>query len=27
VVDCTNGRPVIIREGPISLEQILNALA
>ena len=27
VVDCSQGRPVILREGPISLEQILNALA
>jgi L-threonylcarbamoyladenylate synthase len=27
VVDCSNKSPVIIREGPISLEQILNALA
>jgi len=26
VVDCSQGRPTIIREGPISLEQILNAL-
>ncbi len=26
VVDCAQGQPVIIREGPISLEQILNAL-
>ena len=27
VVDCSEMSPVIIREGPISLEQILNALA
>ena len=27
VVDCTLGRPTILREGPITLEQILNALA
>ena len=27
VVDCTQDQPVIVREGPISLEQILNALA
>jgi L-threonylcarbamoyladenylate synthase len=27
VVDCSQGRPVILREGPISFEQILNALA
>ncbi len=27
VVDCSQGQPVILREGPISLEQILNALA
>ena len=27
VVDCTQGRPIILREGPITLEQILNALA
>ncbi len=27
VVDCTGNKPVILREGPISLEQILNALA
>jgi tRNA threonylcarbamoyl adenosine modification protein (Sua5/YciO/YrdC/YwlC family) len=27
VVDCSHGEPVILREGPISLEQILNALA
>jgi L-threonylcarbamoyladenylate synthase len=27
VVDCSKRQPVIIREGPISLEQILNALA
>ncbi len=27
VVDCSQGHPIIIREGPISLEQILNALA
>ena len=27
VVDCSQKSPVIIREGPISLEQILNALA
>jgi len=27
VVDCSQTPPVIIREGPISLEQILNALA
>jgi tRNA A37 threonylcarbamoyladenosine synthetase subunit TsaC/SUA5/YrdC len=27
VVECSTGRPVILREGPISLEQILNALA
>ena len=27
VVDCSQNPPVIIREGPISLEQILNALA
>lgn len=27
LVDCSQGRPVILREGPISLEQILNALA
>jgi L-threonylcarbamoyladenylate synthase len=26
VVDCSDGHPIIIREGPISLEQILNAL-
>ena len=26
VVDCTLGRPSILREGPITLEQILNAL-
>ncbi|MCX6081107.1 MAG: L-threonylcarbamoyladenylate synthase [Chloroflexi bacterium] len=27
VVDCSQGHPVILREGPISLKQILNALA
>lgn len=27
VVDCKQGRPTILREGPISLEQILNALS
>jgi L-threonylcarbamoyladenylate synthase len=27
VVDCSQGRPVLLREGPISFEQILNALA
>jgi L-threonylcarbamoyladenylate synthase len=27
VVDCSGKSPVIVREGPISLEQILNALA
>jgi L-threonylcarbamoyladenylate synthase len=27
VVDCTQDRPTIIREGPITLEQILDALA
>jgi L-threonylcarbamoyladenylate synthase len=27
VVDCTRGKPVILRAGPITLEQILNALA
>jgi len=27
MVDCSQKQPVIIREGPISLEQILNALA
>jgi L-threonylcarbamoyladenylate synthase len=27
VVDCTKGQPVILREGPISLEEILQALA
>jgi L-threonylcarbamoyladenylate synthase len=27
VVDCTKRRPVILREGPISLEEILKALA
>jgi L-threonylcarbamoyladenylate synthase len=27
VVDCSRGTPLILREGPISLEQILNALA
>lgn len=26
IVDCSHGEPVIIREGPITLEQILNAL-
>ena len=26
VVDCTRGKPVILREGPVSLEQILAAL-
>lgn len=26
VVDCTGGKPVILREGPISLEEILQAL-
>ncbi len=26
IVDCTNGKPVIVREGPISLEQIMIAL-
>jgi L-threonylcarbamoyladenylate synthase len=26
VVDCSENRPVILREGPISLEQILNVL-
>lgn len=27
VVDCSQGEPIILREGPITLEQILNALA
>ena len=27
VVDCTEGQPRVLREGPITLEQILNALA
>jgi L-threonylcarbamoyladenylate synthase len=27
VVDCTQGEPTILREGPITLEQILNALS
>lgn len=27
IVDCSQLRPIILREGPISLEQILNALA
>lgn len=27
IVDCTHGEPVILREGLITLEQILNALA
>ena len=27
VVDCSHGQPTVLREGPISLEQILNALA
>lgn len=27
VVDCTKGQPVILREGPISLEEILQALS
>jgi L-threonylcarbamoyladenylate synthase len=27
IVDCSGPQPVIIREGPITLEQILNALA
>jgi len=26
VVDCTTGKPLILREGPLSLEQILQAL-
>lgn len=26
VVDCTHGQPVLVREGPITFEQILNAL-
>ena len=26
VVDCSHGQPTILREGPISLEQIINAL-
>lgn len=26
IVDCVQGQPVILREGPISLEQILNTL-
>jgi len=27
IVDCTHGQPEIVREGPITMEQILNALA
>jgi L-threonylcarbamoyladenylate synthase len=27
IADCTQGQPAILREGPITLEQILNALA
>jgi L-threonylcarbamoyladenylate synthase len=27
VADCTQGHPIILREGPITMEQILNALA
>ena len=27
IVECSSGEPLILREGPISLEQILNALA
>jgi L-threonylcarbamoyladenylate synthase len=27
VADCTQGQPIILREGPITMEQILNALA
>jgi L-threonylcarbamoyladenylate synthase len=26
VVDCTQGQPLIMREGPITMEQVLNAL-
>jgi L-threonylcarbamoyladenylate synthase len=26
VVDCTQGQPIILREGPITMEQVLNAL-